>query len=375
MKNVMGVIYTGENDSRLRELTQVRAIAALPVAGRYRVIDFLVSSMVNSGMKNVGVIMQKNYHSLMDHLGSGKEWDLHGKNDGLHILPPFLTRENVGVYTGTLDALRSNSDYMIRSKQEYVVFSGSNIIYNAHLDQFVRFHKESGADVTVMYTKDDSMKRDEYGTYLTIAEDGCVTDIEVEPTHPTLEHTYMEVVVMKREMLRSLVDKGVAHGMHDFRRDVLLRLVQDSKVTVNAWEYTGPAWRLDSVQSFFKFNMDMLDSANRRRLLPADLPVYTKVRDEMPARYAEGSSVVNSLVADGCVIEGTVENCILARGVRVAPGAVVRNCIIMQDGQVHSGAEISNCILDKQVVIEGNARLFGPVEYPIVIPKKVVVNR
>ena len=375
MKNVMGVIYTGENDARLRELTQVRAIAALPVAGRYRVIDFLVSSMVNSGMKNIGVIMQKNYHSLMDHLGSGKEWDLHGKNDGLHILPPFLTRENVGVYSGTLDALRSNSDYMTRSKQEYVVFSGSNIIYNAHMDQFVRFHQASGADVTVMYTRDDSMKRDEYGTYLTVAEDGTVTDIEVEPTRPNLELTYMEVVVMKRELLRSMVDKGVAHGLHDFRRDVLLRLVQDGKAKVNAWEYTGPAWRLDSVQSFFKFNMDMLCSDNRRRLLPADLPVYTKVRDEMPARYAEGASVVNSLVADGCVIEGTVENCILARGVHVAPGAVVRNCIVMQDGQIHSGAEIANCILDKQAVIEGNARLIGPAEYPIVIPKKVVVNR
>ena len=375
MKNVMGVIYTGENDARLRELTQVRAIAALPVAGRYRVIDFLVSSMVNSGMKNIGVIMQKNYHSLMDHLGSGKEWDLHGKNDGLHILPPFLTRENVGVYSGTLDALRSNSDYMTRSKQEYVVFSGSNIIYNAHMDQFVRFHKESGADVTVMYTRDPAMKRDEYGTYLTVAEDGTVTDIEVEPTRPNLELTYMEVVVMKRELLRSMVDKGVAHGLHDFRRDVLLRLVQDGKAKVNAWEYTGPAWRLDSVQSFFKFNMDMLCSDNRRRLLPADLPVYTKVRDEMPARYAEGASVVNSLVADGCVIEGTVENCILARGVHVAPGAVVRNCIVMQDGQIHSGAEIANCILDKQAVIEGNARLIGPAEYPIVIPKKVVVNR
>lgn len=375
MKNVMGVIYTGENDARLRELTQVRAIAALPVAGRYRVIDFLVSSMVNSGMKNIGVIMQKNYHSLMDHLGSGKEWDLHGKNDGLHILPPFLTRENVGVYSGTLDALRSNSDYMTRSKQEYVVFSGSNIIYNAHMDQFVRFHQASGADVTVMYTRDPSMKRDEYGTYLTVAEDGTVTDIEVEPTHPNLELTYMEVVVMKRELLRSMVDKGVAHGMHDFRRDVLLRMVQEGKARVNAWEYTGPAWRLDSVQSFFNFNMDMLCSDNRRKLLPADLPVYTKVRDEMPARYGENSSVVNSLVADGCVIEGTVENCILARGVRVAAGAVVRNCIIMQDGHIHAGAEIANCILDKQAVIEGNARLIGPAEYPIVIPKKVIVNR
>ncbi len=375
MKNVMGVIYTGENDARLRELTQIRAIAALPVAGRYRVIDFLVSAMVNSGMKNIGVIMQKNYHSLMDHLGSGKEWDLHGKNDGLHILPPFLTRENVGVYSGTLDALRSNTDYMTRSKQEYVVFSGSNIIYNAHLDDFVRFHKASGADVTVMYTRDPSMKRDEYGTYIKVAEDGTVTDIEVEPTHPNHEMTYMEVVVMKRELLRSVVDKGVAHGFHDFRRDVLLRMVQEGKTTVNAWEYTGPAWRLDSVQSFFKFNMDMLDSANRRRLLPEDLPVYTKVRDEMPARYGENASVVNSLVADGCVIEGKVENCILARGVHVAAGAVVRDCIVMQDGQIHAGAEIANCILDKQAVIEGNARLIGPAEYPIVIPKRVTVNR
>ena len=374
MKNVMGVIYTGENDVRLRELTQVRAIAALPVAGRYRVIDFLVSSMVNSGIKNVGVIMQKNYHSLMDHLGSGKEWDLHGKNDGLHILPPFLTRENIGVYTGTLDALRSNSDYMTRSKQEYVVFSGSNIIYNAHLDNFVKFHQESGADVTVMYTRDPAMKREEYGTYLTVNEDGRVTDIEVEPTRPSLENTYMEVVVMKREMLRSVVDKGVAHGFHDFRRDVLLHMVQDGKLTVNAWEYTGPAWRMDSVQSFFKFNMDMLCSDNRRRLLPADLPVYTKVRDEMPARYGENASVVNSLVADGCVIEGKVENCILARGVRVEAGAVVRNCIIMQDGHICAGAEISNCILDKQAVIEGSACLSGPADYPIVIPKKVVVN-
>ena len=136
MKDVMGVIYTGENDARLRELTMTRAIAALPVAGRYSVIDFLVSSMVNARMRNVGVIMQKNYHSLMDHLGSGKEWDLHGKNDGLYLLPPFLTRENVGVYNGLLDALRSNTNYLSRSKQEYVVLSGSNMIYNADMRSF-----------------------------------------------------------------------------------------------------------------------------------------------------------------------------------------------------------------------------------------------
>ena len=152
MKDVMGIIYTGENDARLRELTIIRAIAALPVAGRFRVIDFLVSSMVNGGMKNIGVIMQKNYHSLMDHLGSGKEWDLHGKTNGLHILPPFLTRENVGLYPGVLDGLRSNTDYLNRSKQELVVLSNSNIIYNAHFKDMIAFYENTGADITLMYT-------------------------------------------------------------------------------------------------------------------------------------------------------------------------------------------------------------------------------
>lgn len=373
MKDVMGVIYTGESDARLRELTMTRAIAALPVAGRYRVIDFLVSSMVNSGMKNVGVIMQKNYHSLMDHLGSGKEWDLHGKNDGLYVLPPFLTRENVGVYSGMLDALRSNSSYLSRSKQEYLILSGSNIIYNCRLDDFVEAHIESGADITVMYTKDPAMQRDEYGAYLAVDENSMVTDVEVEPTHPNYQNTSMEVYILKREMLRTLVDKGVAHGFHDFNKDIILRMVRDDRAHIGAWEYTGPCWRMDSVQSYFRFNMDILDTATRRRLFSEDLPVYTKVRDEMPAHYGDNVTVVNSLVADGCIVEGTVENSILFRGVRIAPDAHVKNCVIMQDGQVHSGAYIENCILDKQAVIKRNARLIGPAAYPIVIAKNVVI--
>ena len=371
MKDVMGIIYTGESDARLRELTMFRAIAALPVAGRYRVIDFLLSSMVNGGLKNVGIIMQKNYHSLMDHLGSGKEWDLHGKNNGLRVLPPFLTRENVGVYTGLLDALRSNTDFLSRSKQEYVVLSNSNIIYNADIDALVRYHVDSGADITLMYTKDPTMLRDEYGTYLAVDEEGKVTDLEVEPTHPTLENSFMDVMVLKRELLRSLVDKGVAHGQHDMNRDVLRHMVQEGNGRINGYEYTGPCWRMDSVQSFYRFNMDVLDSETRSKLFA--YPVYTKVRDEMPARYGENVNVVNSLVADGCIIEGTVENSILARGVRVAPGAHVKNCIVMQDGQIHSGAYIENCILDKQAVIKRNAKLIGPAAYPIVIAKNVVI--
>jgi glucose-1-phosphate adenylyltransferase len=373
LKDVMGVIYTGENDANLRELTMMRAIAALPVAGRYRVVDFLLSSMVNAGIRNVGVIMQKNYHSLMDHLGSGKEWDLHGKHDGLYVLPPFLTRENVGVYSGTLDALRSNTNYLSRSKQEYVVLCNSSIICNPHMDQFIQFHMDTNADVTLMYTREESMLRDEMGTYIQVADDGRVTDMEVDPTHPTHANTFMEILILKRDYLRDLVDKGVAHGHHELSRDVLMPMVRDGNGRVMAWEYTGPAWRLDSVQGYFKFNMDVLDAEVRSKLFADDLPVYTKIRDEMPARYGENAMAVNSLVADGCIIEGTVENSILFRGVRIAPDAHVKNCIIMQDGQVHSNAYIENCILDKQAVIKRNARLIGPNAYPIVIAKNVVI--
>ena len=373
MKDVMGIIYTGENDARLRELTITRAIAALPVAGRFRVIDFLVSSMVNAGMKNIGVITQKNYHSLMDHLGSGKEWDLHGKNNGLHILPPFLTRENVGLYPGVLDALRSNMNYLNRSKQELLVLSNSCIIYNANLDDMLSFHQANGADITLMYTKDPGMKRDEYGTYISVDKNGVIKDMEVEPTHPTYDNTFMQVLVIRREFMKELVDRAVAHGMHGLEKDILLRLVQEKQAKVMAYEYTGICWNIDSVQSYFKFSMDILKPENRKKLFVDGLPVFTKVRDEMPAFYGSNSKSINSLVADGCQIEGTVENSILFRGVKIAPNAYVKNCIIMQDGQVQEGAYIENCILDKQAVIKRTSRLIGPEAYPIVIAKDVVI--
>lgn len=369
----MGIIYTGENDARLRELTITRGIAAMPVAGRFRVIDFLVSSMVNGGMKNIGVIMQKNYHSLMDHLGSGKEWDLHGKNEGLHILPPFLTRENVGLYPGLLDALRSNNSYLTRSKQEILVLSNSNIIYNARLEELINFYKETGADITMMYTKDPSMQRDEYGSYIAVSDNGDVTDMEVQPTHPNYDKCYMQVFVIRRELLIELVDKAVAHGLHSMDKDIFLRLIQDKSAKINAYEYKGKCWQIDSVQSYFQFNMEILDPKLRKGLFRDELPVYTKVRDEMPAYYGEQATEINSLVADGCQIEGTVENSVLFRGVKIAPNAHVKNCIIMQDGQVHEGAYIENCILDKQAIIKRNAKLIGPEAYPIVIGKNVVI--
>ena len=373
MKNVMGVIYTGEKDSFLRELTLLRAIAAMPVAGRYRVIDFLVSSMVGSGIRNVGVIMQKNYHSLMDHLGSGKEWDLHGKNDGLYILPPFLTRENVGVYNGGLDALHSNMGYLRRSRQEYVLLCNSLIVFNANFnDMFDKFQK-SGADVMMMHTRAPEMQRPEYGTYLDLDADGSIIDIEIDPTKPRYENTCMEVFLMRKDLLLDLVDRGAAHGYHDLTRDIFQRMARDAGMKMCGYEYKDICFRLDSVQSYFRFNLATLDPEVRHRLFPDNRPVYTKVRDQLPARYLDEAKVVNSMVADGCIVNGMVEHSVLFRGVKIDKGASVKNCIIMQDSHIEEGVQLENCILDKLAVIKHDGRLIGPSAYPIVISKNMII--
>ncbi|MCE5343668.1 MAG: glucose-1-phosphate adenylyltransferase subunit GlgD [Eubacteriales bacterium] len=373
MKNVLGMIYTGEKDSFLRELTLLRAIAAMPVAGRYRVIDFLVSSMVNSGIKNVGVIMQKNYHSLMDHLGSGKEWDLHGKNDGLYILPPFLTRENVGVYSGSLDAIHSNFGYLRRSRQEYVLLCNSLIVFNADFNDMYDVYRRSGADVTIMYTKNPGMRRPEYGIYFDVNAEGLITDVEIDPTRPRYENTCMEVFLLRKDLLIDLVDRGSAHGYHDLTRDVFQRMIRDAGMHMAGYEYKDVCYRMDSVQSYFKFNMDVINPVIRHALFREDQPVYTKVRDEMSAHHLENARVSESIVADGCIIDGEVDHCVLFRGVNIARGARVKNCIIMQDSRIEEDVVLENCILDKQAIIKKGGKLIGPQSYPIVISKNMTI--
>ncbi|NLD82641.1 MAG: glucose-1-phosphate adenylyltransferase subunit GlgD [Clostridiales bacterium] len=373
MKNIMGIIYTGERDDQLRELTANRAVAAVPFAGRYRLIDFPLSAMVNSGIRNVGVIAQKNYNSLMDHLGSGREWDLHGKRSGLVLLPPFLTKENVGVYSGFLDALHSNLHYLRRSKERYVVVTDTHMLFNARFDDFVAAHEASGADITLMYTADPSARRNGLGRYLQVEEDGRVTGLEIDPTIPRLPCTYLETMCIRRELLITLVDQSVSRGEYHLTRGLLMNGIYNGTLNIHGFENPGRAWQFDSVQSYFDCSMEMLHSETRRNLFSPDRPVLTKLRDEMPARYISGAHVKNSLIADGCIIEGTVENSILFRGVRVEKGATVRNSIIMQDGFVQTGAELLHCILDKQVTIQKRTRLIGPRTYPIVLAKGLTV--
>ena len=373
MNDLMGLIYTGDNGDRMNELTALRAVAAVPVCSRYRVIDFLLSSLVAGGARNVGVITQKNYRSLMDHLGSGKEWDLHGKRQGLVILPPFLTADSVGVYSGLMDAIRSNQQYLRRSRERYVLVTDSGILYTANFDAMLSQHIRNGADITLMYSNDKGLLRSGSGHYMRLDEHDRVREMESSPMLPRFESVYMEAFLIRRELLIELTDRAVSRAHYHFTREVLLQAVRDESLKIYGWQNQSPAWRLDSVQAYFDCSMALLQSSVRRQLFRPDCPIWTKIRDEMPSRYAPGAQVKNSLLADGCIIEGTVENSVLFRGVRVHRGAVVRNAVIFQDGYIMEGAHVEGCILDKQVTVREGLTLSAPRTYPVVISKGTIV--
>ncbi len=378
MNDVMGIVYTTKDDLNLRELTVNRAVAALPVAGRYRIIDFTLSNLVNSGVRNVGIIAQKNYHSLMDHIGSGKEWDLHTRNNGLFILPPFLTRENGGEYTGLLDALRANFDYLRRSRQPYVIVTSSDYVCNASFEPMIQQHIQSGADVTMMYIKaknehlEFSSSVSNNHAYLKVNADGIVEDIEVNPNAANYPNLFMNVFMIKRTLLIHLVDQAISRGALDFESEVLRPYINSASLKIQGYEFSGYFRRIETIKGFFKFNMDLLNYDVRKELF-GNLPVYTKTRDDAPALYRSEANVKNSLIADGCVIEGSVENCVLFRGVHVGRGAKLKDCIIMQDSYIEENVEMENVILDKAVTVRAHGRMIGQRQYPIVIGKNVTL--
>ena len=378
MNDVMGVIYTSKDNLNLRELTTNRVVAALPVAGRYRIIDFVLSNLVNSGVRNVGVIAQKNYHSLMDHLGSGKQWDLHTRNNGLFILPPFLTRENGGEYSGLVEALRANFDYLCRSTQPYVILSSSDYICNASFEDMVSQHLSSGADITMMYIKvrsehlEFSSSAANNHSYLKIGEGNLVEDIEVNPNAANYPNLSMNVFMIKRTLMIHLIDQASARGAKDLDSEVIRPYINSGALKIMGYEFKGYYRRIETIKGFFKFNMDLLNYDVRRELFDTH-PVYTKTRDEASAIYRSSAEVKNSLVANGCVIEGSVENCVLFRGVHVGRGAHLKDCIIMQDCYIEEEVEMENVILDKVVTVRAHGRLIGQRQYPIVIGKNVTL--
>ena len=374
--NALGIIFPNSYDNLVPELVTERLMASIPFASRYRMVDFILSSMVNCGIGNVSIIVRKNYHSLMDHLGSGREWDLTRKNGGLNIVPPFAEK-GVAVYNGRVEALASIIDFLKSQKEKYVVMSDANIAVNFDFKALIDAHIESGADVTVAYKEEPipagmmdapTVSKDLY--YTLGIEDGRVKKLYINSKESGVQNLSMNIYIMDRELLIDQISTAFVRGFVYFERDILAP--QIDKLNVQAFKFDGYVARISDMKSYFDENMKMLDDDNLDGLFAAN-PIYTKIRDDNPTRYIDGASVKNIMAADRCVIEGEVENSILFRGVKIAKGAKVKNCVLMQGTVIEAGADIEYVITDKNVSITADKELKGTDSFPVYVAKHQVV--
>lgn len=367
MGNVLGLVFANMHDTTLGDMTKNRTMGSVMFGGRYRLIDFPLSNMVNSGISEVGVITKSNYQSLLDHLGSAREWDLARKKGGLYILPPFGNVEST-LYRGRIEALYGAMSFIKHSKAKYVILSDCDVVTNIDYKPIVAAHIESGADITAVahtgvYSSDDIKT----STVFNVDADKNVTSVLINPDISGTCTTSLNVFVMSMDFLIETVNDAMARGNVSFERNILQEKCRELKIKI--YEYDNYFSKLNSPESYFKSNMALLEPENARKLFVPKRSIYTKVSDNAPVKYDLDSKVSNSLVADGCIIEGEVENSVLFRGVKVGKGAKVKNCILMQGTVVGDNAELNYLITDKNVSICENHILTSSPQYPMYVGK------
>ena len=367
LENAMGLILADHNRVDLGDITEPRALAAVPFGGRYRIVDFMLSNMVNSGITNVGIVAQTKYKSLLDHIGTGAHWDLDRMQQGLHILPPYVTS---GYFKGESGDLSGLYDFLLRAKEEHVIISDSNFVCNTDLDEIVRFHAEHKADMTITYNRDGK----QYGSPVLSMEleNGILKDLLVDSPDTSILRNAIGLLVIDRDLLLHLVSQSISRGENIFTIESLLRLHSEYKV--RGYEFKDLVLRINSIVTYCKASLRLLETDVRNTLFNRkDYPVYTKVKNESPSQYHLNNFVSNSLISDGCEISGSVSNSLLFRGVDLAKQAKLDHCVIFQDSSIGEGADLQYVILDKNVVIRPGTRLQGQAEYPMVIRKGAVV--
>lgn len=367
MGNVLGLVFANMHDTTLGDMTKNRTMGSVMFGGRYRLIDFPLSNMVNSGISEVGVITKSNYQSLLDHLGSAREWDLARKNGGLYILPPFGNVEST-LYRGRIEALYGAMSFIKHSRAKYVILSDCDVVTNIDYKPIVAAHIESGADITaVAHTGVYSSEDIKTSTVFNVDADKNVTSVLINPDISGTCTTSLNVFVMSMDFLIETVNDAMARGNVSFERNILQEKCRELKIKI--YEYDNYFSKLNSPESYFKSNMALLEPENARKLFVPKRSIYTKVSDNAPVKYDLDSKVSNSLIADGCIIEGEVENSVLFRGVKVGKGAKVKNCILMQGTVVGDNAELNYLITDKNVSICENHILTSSPQYPMYVGK------
>lgn len=375
MNRVLGIVFSYSERESLRELIATRTLASLPFGGKYRLIDFILSNYVNSEITDISIITRNNFHSLMDHLGSGKEWDLTRKRGGLRVLTPLSTPggESTGVYRGTIEALSRNMHSIKRAMADYVIISGSSIITNLNLEMVLESHIARNADITTVYTKSmNGCNVVPAGVnILSLNENERIYEVSKNTDDTKCQNVAwdMGIYVMTKSLLESLVADAMSYGRYDFKRDIIQRL--SDTLNIMGYECKNQIFEISSVSGYMKANMSLLNKDVRDRTFIE--PIYTKIKDSVPSRYAKDCRVKNSIISDGCVIEGSVENCVISRGVKIGKGSEVKNCIIMQDTEIMKNVKLDHVILDKDVIVRDNRQLSGHETYPVVIEKMSIV--
>ncbi len=368
--NVLGIVFANVHDDFIHDLTKVRSMASVPFGARYRIIDFSLSNLVNAGVSKVGVVPKSNYHSLMDHLGSGKPWDLDRKSGGLSILPPYVNSE-VSLQTGHIDSLSTIMSYLRGSKETYVVMCDADVVSNMDIGDMLQQHISKKADVTIAYKTGPLPRNDGDIMTFSFAKNGRIEKILLSQNTGMECAFSLDVVIISRERLIQLVQAAKEENATRIWRDVFLKQVDT--LHIYGYEITGAAFVIDGTDSYANANFALLQPEVRQEVFDPTRPVYTKTRDDVPTKYGLSARVKNSLIADGAVVDGEVTDCVIFRGVHIEKGAVLKNCIIMQDSIVRKDAKLTYVIADKDAEItEGRSLCGAPTQYMFVHKKAKV---
>ncbi len=367
-----GIIFADSHHEHVDELTRRRTMASIPFGGRYRLVDFQLSNFVNADVTKIAVVTRRNYQSLMDHIGSGKDWDLSRRNGGVMIFPPY------GYYASDISsdnrygALQSIIGYISKCQEEDIIMvdcdSASVVDYSKALEQ----HIERKADLTVCYCKMIVTENLSHNMCYELAENERIVSGSLHSEVGEMANIGTNAWIIKRKVLYNLLVNSTAHGARSFTRDVLLPNLKNLRSF--GYLHTGIYLDIHSMESYFEQNMKLLDSKVRDEVFnQKNLSVYTKVRDSAPTKYGLEAKVVNSYIADGCVIEGTVINSILFRGVKVEKNTIIENSILMQDTDTGEDVHLNYVITDKNVTIRNHQTLSGCKKIPYYLAKNVMI--
>ena len=364
---VSSVIFSNSNDEALKELTENRSMSSVPFGCRYRLIDFTLSNLANAGITNIGIITKENYRSLMDHVGSGLYWDLDRKNGGLHIIPPFITGGNK--LSGLEDTCFRATEFISGLNSEYIIVCESGVIANIDITALINSHIKNDADITFVYRKAEHPDKFKNTLKFKVIDQKIISSKKAYRLSESGNFS-MGIAIFKRAAFIDLV--GIAKGDKD--EDVFAKLISEniSNYKMFGFEHTGFAAALDNKKSFYENSMLLFEESVREDLFNKERPVLTKTRDDMPTRYGPHAKVKDCLIADGCIIEGTVKNSILFRGVRVNRGAVVENSILMQGVGICENAKAKYLIADKNSVITGKNPVNGTTHKAFIVKKNQV---